>query len=705
MTAAVHTWSGQRAAEDAPAAPRPRHQPSALDHRPHLDGLRAVAVYLVVVFHAGADRAAGGFIGVDVFFVLSGYLVTRVLVRDLHGAGRIDFRRFYSRRVRRLLPAALVVLLVTMVVFSSVGAQAELRDAQGAVRAAALYVSNWFFIARSDQYFGSDLAGSPVLHFWSLSVEEQFYVAWPIALAGLHLIGTRFGAHGRRVVQGTVLAGAVASLAAALWFARTDVDRAYYGTDTRAYQLLGGAALALAPGLLVRVGRRPLARRALPLVALGGLGGLLVLASDVIEVSPVTRGVAAAASSLALIAALEATSTGVVRGVLSRPTVVYLGQVSYGTYLWHWLVILVTTRVVGAGPLSTAVVAVVVATALAALSFELLERPVRTAPSLDRRRVAVVAAGVAASVAVGVLAVPGLLDPSGGRAPAPVAQGTARGATPVPPDLDWKGAQDDVADFPTCTAADVARCTLVQGRGPHVLVIGDSHARVLIPMLSALARAHDLSFSAAVAPVCPWQAGLQYLKRTEECRDHQSDWYPTVVDQLDPDVVVVAHRTFDDPASSVRLLDEDLGELRIGTAAGLDAIRQRTVETLRRFSAAGRASIIVEPVPVAPRGSDPLLCLSGATYVDECRFVSQSASTPIEQIYRDIAATEPRVWTLDLDRRACPYLPICDPIVDGLIVRRDDTHLTTRFADTLTGAVEALLLDIGVLDRPPGTGS
>ncbi len=161
-------------------------------YRAHLDGLRALAVYLVVAFHAGVVRASGGFVGVDVFFVLSGYLVTGVLVRDLDGPrGRVGFGRFYARRVRRLLPAAAVNLVVTAVVFGVVAAPVELADAQRAIRAAALYVANWHFIAQSADYFAADVETSPVAHYWSLSVEEQFYVAWPLLLAGIYALARR----------------------------------------------------------------------------------------------------------------------------------------------------------------------------------------------------------------------------------------------------------------------------------------------------------------------------------------------------------------------------------------------------------------------------------------------------------------------------------------------------------------------------------
>lgn len=666
-------------------------------YRPHLDGIRAVAVYLVVVFHARADRASGGFIGVDVFFVLSGYLVTQLLMRDLRDGGSIDLKRFYSRRIRRLLPAALVVLLVTMVVFSSIGSPAEVLDARGAVRAASLYVANWFFIGQSSRYFGADIQASPVVHFWSLSVEEQFYATWPVLLAGVHLVARRAGSRRWSIIQGVVFAGMAASLGAALWVARTDLNRAYYGTDTRAYQLLAGALLALTPGVLHRLRAGSAHRRELSLVALASLVGLVLLATDLVDVSPVERGALATALTVALIISVEAGTSGLGRSVLSLPPLVYLGRISYGTYLWHWLVIIVIARVVDVSPLSTALLAVGVATGLAALSFELLERPVREARLLDRRRLAVVAFGLTASVVMGLVGTRDVLRIADDRL-VTVSQGTSVGASPVPSDLDWRGAKNDTADFPDCTAAVPARCTLVNGTGPHLLLIGDSHARMYIPMLTDLARQRGLTFSAAVAPACPWQDGLQYLQNPEGCRTQQAEWYPGLVERLDPDLVILANRTFDDPASPIHILDSADGELALGSEAYLTTIEARTSTTIQRLRSGDRKVLIIEPVPVAPVGDDPLTCLSDAAYLDECRYVSHVGPTPVEQIYRRLAKADPGTFVVDLDRQVCPYLPICDPIVDGLIVKRDTSHLTTRFATTLLRPFERFLDDNGLLD-------
>jgi peptidoglycan/LPS O-acetylase OafA/YrhL len=166
---------------------------AAGSYRPFLDGLRAVAVYLVVLFHAGSDRFSGGFVGVDVFFVLSGFLVTQLLLRDVEATGSVSFRRFYARRFRRLLPAAFVALVVTALVFAALASPVEVADALGGFKASFLYSANWYFIDQSADYFGADLATNPVLHFWSLAVEEQFYLVWPLLLGGLFAATRRFG--------------------------------------------------------------------------------------------------------------------------------------------------------------------------------------------------------------------------------------------------------------------------------------------------------------------------------------------------------------------------------------------------------------------------------------------------------------------------------------------------------------------------------
>ncbi len=659
-------------------------------YRPHLDGLRAVAVYLVVAFHAGIGRAAGGFIGVDVFFVLSGYLVTNILLRDLGQHGRVRFGRFYARRSRRLLPAAALSLVVTAVVFRAIAAPAELAAARDSIRWASLYASNWHFIAESADYFGADVDASPVAHYWSLSVEEQFYLLWPLVLAAVHRVARPAGRHAAVVVRALVATAAVASLAAAVLISRTDVDRAYFGTDTRAYQLLAGALLALSPTVLARARRLPGAVRLLPVASVGLVGALAAVASWRFTAGPVTRGIAATAVTAALIVSLEAADGGVGRRLLSWRPLVFLGSISYGTYLWHWLVVVVIARQLDLSHVATFAVAAPVATGLAALSFELLERPVREAPALDRLRGPVIAVGLVASLLVGVVVAPRLLEPSdtagGGAAVVATAAGT-------PNRTDWRSAFADKYTYERCTPSQDAACRLTSGSGATVLVVGESHAAMYLPMLEQLAERHDWSLYGGLLDYCPWTRGLGYATVGRNCLADQERLYDQVAPALDPDIVILAHRPIDDPANGMRMraaegaLPEDRQEAEL-------ARHVRAVAADLR--ADGRTVVLLEPVPAPPSGTNPLTCLSEAEHLEACRFVASRGPTAEERVFRQLDADDEGIVSIDLDRGICPYLPICDPVVGGEVVRWDETHLTQTFAVTLLDGIDRVLVDEGV---------
>ncbi len=372
-------------------------------YRSDLDGLRTVAVYLVLLFHAGLGWFAGGFIGVDVFFCLSGFLVSSLLIGELQESGSLRLGRFYSRRIRRLLPAAVVVVVATGLVFTllwSVVRRASLvQDAVSAL----LYYANLHFMVASGDYFAANVDKSPYLHFWSLSIEEQFYAFFPVLL--LLLFRVR-GARRRPVVLGVLTAMLVVSLADQVYFAMNDVNRAYYGTDTRLYQLLAGALLTAT--LALTTYRLP--TRAAQPVAVVGLAGVLLMGSGLWHLSPSARGIGATVASVLLLGGLAQAEGSVLSRALSIRPMAYLGRISYGTYLWHWPVILALTTVLDIGPVVVAVMALAVATGLAALSSELLEIPIRRNARLDAFTWPVVVAGLATSALVAALVVPPILE-------------------------------------------------------------------------------------------------------------------------------------------------------------------------------------------------------------------------------------------------------------------------------------------------------
>ncbi|RQX06450.1 acyltransferase family protein, partial [Micromonospora globispora] len=213
-------------------------------YQPALDGVRALAVAAVLAFHGGVAALPGGFLGVDAFFVLSGFLITSLLLAEHRDAGRIDLVAFWGRRVRRLLPALLLVLVVVLLVSRQLMPGTELGALRWDALAALGYVANWRMANRGGDYFAATGSPSPLQHTWSLGIEEQFYLVWPLLL----IVLLAWAARRRRlgVALLVILVGAVGSaLAAALLFAPDAVDRVYYGTDTRAVALLVGAALAV----------------------------------------------------------------------------------------------------------------------------------------------------------------------------------------------------------------------------------------------------------------------------------------------------------------------------------------------------------------------------------------------------------------------------------------------------------------------------
>ena len=667
---------------------------STAAYRPHLDGLRAVAVYLVVMFHAGSDRFSGGFIGVDVFFVLSGYLVTQLLLRDMARNGSIRFGRFYSRRFRRLLPAAFVALLVTAAVYTAIATSGEVASAAGSFKAAFLYSTNWYFIHQAAGYFGADVSANPVLHFWSLAVEEQFYLLWPLALGGVYASTKRIGGPRQmRVIRIVVALGALASVLFALSIRSSNPNRAYYGTDARAYELLAGAFVALTPTLFA-VPRR--FRRWLRPTALVSMGALVVVASSSIDYNAIVRGVMATIITCVLIVAVEAAEGGLVKRALSTPSMVYLGKISYGTYLWHWLVILVVLRVFKPSPLTTAGITVLAATALASLSFEMLERPIRISPFLDRHRRAVIATGLAISVASALVLIPRIVDP----AHASTAVATSKVVpylTPVSKSLDWK---DPLIQFNKCLGKPVSACTVVNGTGRTMLLMGDSHAWMLIPVFSEIARREGMKLAVSGEGACPWQRNVYTPVLTDACRRLKEDEYKRVIPKVNPDIIILMGLDYTHPGPYPRPLRGP--DKRVLTDA---EVSKAATDSIAEMRAPGRKILLIEPIPLPRKPSvdfNPLQCLELAKSQEQCRYVPWLGVSSLERTYRKLAAQSPDIDDLDIDRLVCPLLPLCDPVVNGKIVKRDESHLKINFALTLVPAIETYMKSVGLLHAGKG---
>lgn len=390
------------------------------DFRPDIEGLRAVAVLAVVAFHAGA--ISGGFVGVDVFFVISGFLITRLLWSELAGNGGIGLARFYAARARRLLPAAGVVLVATAIaavaLLPPLRARAVLDDAL----AAALYVGNYRFAITGTDYLGH-ADPSPLQHYWSLGVEEQFYLLWPALLLALTWTARRHRRRPRRPVVAVLVIAAASFALSVLWTAGAP-PWAFFSLPTRAWELAVGALIALSAHWWRRMPAGP--------AALAGFGGLVLIGWCSLRMTTATAfpGTAAAlpvAGAAMVIAAGCAVPTRGAGRWLSLGWMRGLGRLSYSWYLWHWPVLIFAPLITGhaLGWVGRAA-AVATSLILAVLTLRYIERPLRYSRPLRRSSVRSLALGgaVTAAAACAAVLLPILV-------PAPVGNGTPATAAMV----------------------------------------------------------------------------------------------------------------------------------------------------------------------------------------------------------------------------------------------------------------------------------
>ena len=509
MEASLPTRGGSDAGPSDPVAGD--RSATGTPRLPALDGLRAFALLIIMGFHVGLGWLQGGFFSLDIFYVLSGYLITGLLLGEYRRRHTVGLTAFWLRRARRLLPALLVVLVAVTLYVRFVAPAGTYPGFRMNALSALFYFSNWWQIGQSGNYFAATGAVSPLTHTWSLAVEEQFYLVWPlVVLAVLHV--SRDFVTGVRRLLVLSITGTVASAVemAVLYNPRADLTRLYFGTDTHAQSILLGSVVACSLTLVARrrgeVGMAPAvrsrwARRGLTALALIGLAGTAALTYAVTGTDAFAyRGgfLLSALAAAALVVGAVCVPSGPVARVLSLRVMVLIGTISYGAYLWHFPVFIALDRATG----STGVVSVALrfgATfTLAAASYVLVERPVIRGTFW--RSVRAVTPAVVALAATVAVVVAGTVAP----AAAQVAEGSALTAS---------------------RHAELARTDAFTTRPLRFMVVGDSIAVTLAIGLEVRSRT---------------RYGVQFIN--EETLGCDLDDIPVVIaDRVDEPVSACTH--------------------------------------------------------------------------------------------------------------------------------------------------------------------
>ncbi|GAA1672255.1 SGNH hydrolase domain-containing protein [Glycomyces endophyticus] len=697
--------AGSPAAHTKAPSARPGHW------RPDIEGLRALAVGAVIAAHIGFFHSEGGFVGVDVFFVISGFLITSLLLREMDRTGRVSITGFYARRAVRLLPAAAIVLAATLAAAWLWLPRTRLPDIATDAAAAALNVVNLRLAREGTDYLNADAAPSPLQHFWSLAVEEQFYLLWPLLLLAIALVarriwGGRFARAGhlrrrRTAAVAVVLTGiGAASFYLSATQSGPDPVWSYFGIHARAWELAAGAAVAVAAGRL----RRLPAWAAAPL-SWAGLA-LVVASVFLIDERTVFPGTAAAlpvAGTALVIAAGCAPHRFGATALLGIAPAQYIGKISYGLYLWHWPLVMIGPAILGVAEprLRHYLVLMAAAFLLAVATFHLVEHPVRTRRTLVQvpsRALALGGALVTGALALSILA---SLQPMPTASNEEAAEITGDDSTVwdmldessdvdvVPANLtpaleearlDEPVLYDDGCVVERADPAVNEECWYGDPDGEQTLVLfGDSHAAQWFPALNQIAEASGWRLLAMTKAACSVPDVREYDPKLEREYTECPEWKDGVYDLLDevrPDAVVAA--TYDD--KEVIADDPD----QAWTDGWVDSV-ERLDESAGDVYYLADNPDLGEDVPdcLASNPEDASTCVGD---LDES-VIAPDRRAATEDAVADAGADviDPIPWMCDVDDGTCPV------VVGNLLVYRDSNHLAARFVAELAPQLAAAL--------------
>lgn len=632
--------------------------------RTDIEALRAIAIVLVVAFHCHIAAIPGGFIGVDVFYVLSGYLITGLLVTEAEKTSALNLWRFYAKRVRRLLPAAALVLLTTLIVGAACFAPRELELAAHAARANALYMSNLYFSRSASDYFSARVTFNPLLHTWSLSVEEQFYLFWPLLIA----LGLLVWRSKRGLIASMALLTLV-SFAVNLWL--TDQDRvvAFYALPTRAWEFGLGALATLKPRGVLRLNRTAW-------LAIGWLGVLLILGPTFfissIEPFPGWRAlIPVIGTVLTLIAGAEQPLVGV-GAVFNTAPLQRLGGLSYSWYLWHWPFLVFTAAIIPAASSIARLSAAAASLGIAYVTHRYFENPIRHNLPLVRSpklTLAVASALAAVSLVAAELALHYAVHEDRG---------------PKMQALDEVRADFAALSRRECVSLDGSTAVKTCDFGPpeattRVVLFGDSHAAQWFDAIKDISQREHwrlttvLKLGCAAVAVNPGQG----IDADHECVAWRQKAIPAIV-ELRPTLIILG--------SATNKLDRPENPQAHAQSALVADVHEGTLRALRPLSASGARMALLRDTPEFP--FDVVSCLGRAVLhswysSDACNLPGARVLDP--QIYaaeKSATASLPDVRLIDLDGALCPG-GLCKAVVNGRVMYRDTHHLAGRSAATL----------------------
>jgi len=684
--------------------------------RTDIQALRALAVSLVFAYHLWPEHLTGGFIGVDVFFVISGFLISSHLLSK-PPTSVADITHFWARRVKRLLPASLLVLAVTLIASRIVAPETQWGNTARQAGAAALYVVNWLLATDSVDYLAAENAPTPVQHFWSLSVEEQFYFVWPVLIGLFAWWALRRGR--RRAVLLGLAVIAVCSFLYSVWETATAPAAAYFVTPTRAWEFALGGVLAC-----VMRGSDPddatthrswrLTAQGRTLVAAVGLGAIAFAAFFYDGTTPFPSWTAAVpiAGAVAVMAAGLTACDGFLGRGLALRGFQWLGDVSYSVYLWHWPLIVLVPYVSGRLGLLDQAVIIATTLVLAALTKKFVEDRYRFTRAAPRRIFTIAGLGMAVVLVLSGLQLAELSlrqqrseaalnqaqsgqDPclGAGSLIRPDHCRSVKHETLVPSPAEAAGdksaAYEDVGGkdcWSTGPRFDLITCTFGRAEGRRrVALVGNSHAGQWLPTLEAIAEHDDLQIVTYLASRCAMSAVDQNLPtpaQTAACRSWVDEVTAAVIDGS-YDAVIFTNRMSvgakgaADAAASERAYE-------IGYEAVLENLAGHVpVLALHDTPAPGDAGLESVPDCVAEHIDD----------VDACSG-SRSDWVPAEPLKQAFEATRPKNSVfVDLNDYICEK-DSCAAVVGGVIVYSDGSHLTATYARTLSPVLQPPLTEI-----------